>query len=401
MRSVSGIASRWLLTFLVAAASCIHTVPAWTQTPQYTGHVDPERARAFELYESGKILEAIPMLEKLATDHPTDAVIFERWACSIATYAETLADPEARKQTRVHALQIARKAKALGDNSLMLRHVLDLPEDGSEPVLSTSKEVDVAMRTAAAAFIRGDLENARAGYLRVLLLDPNNYEAMVSVGETYFRQRVLGSAGEWFARAVQMEPNRETAYRYWADALAQSGRNDAARSKFIEAVVADPYDQLTWSELQKWARTNNVELNYVKLKDPSTVSASNLDNPNVIPWMTYAVGRAGWQTEKSKKEFPNLPRGRHTLQEETHALDLMITILKKQSHDRKMWNALDTSLQSLVKIQEAGFLEPFVLLNRADAEIAQDYDAYRASKRDQIRRYLDEFVVPKTPAIKN
>jgi len=119
-----------------------------------------ERARAFELYESGKILEAIPMLEKLATDHPTDAVIFERWACSIATYAETLADPEARKQTRVHALQIARKAKALGDNSLMLRHVLDLPEDGSEPVLSTSKEVDVAMRTAAAAFIRGDLENA-------------------------------------------------------------------------------------------------------------------------------------------------------------------------------------------------------------------------------------------------
>src|SRR5258706_6556405 len=62
MRSVSGIASRWLLTFLVAAASCIHTVPAWTQTPQNAGHVDPESAPALQLYEIGTILEAISML---------------------------------------------------------------------------------------------------------------------------------------------------------------------------------------------------------------------------------------------------------------------------------------------------------------------------------------------------
>jgi len=76
----------------------------------------------------------------------------------------------------------------------------------------------------------------------------------------------------------------------------------------------------------------------------------------------------------------------------------MITVLKEQKNYKKILKELDPSLQSLIKIQEAGFLDPFVVLNRADAEIAQDYESYRATNRDKIRRYLDEFVVPKTPS---
>jgi hypothetical protein len=49
----------------------------------------------------------------------------------------------------------------------------------------------------------------------------------------------------------------------------------------------------------------------------------------------------------------------------------------------------------MVKIQDAGFMEPFVLLNRADNDIAQDYPAYRAANRDKVRTYLDAFVIPK------
>jgi len=52
----------------------------------------------------------------------------------------------------------------------------------------------------------------------------------------------------------------------------------------------------------------------------------------------------------------------------------------------------------LVQIDQAGFIEPFTLLNRANNDIAQDYATYRAAQRDKIYRYLDEFVVPKTPS---
>jgi hypothetical protein len=144
----------------------------------------------------------------------------------------------------------------------------------------------------------------------------------------------------------------------------------------------------------------------VTIKDDKNInltldSSLAKDDPNAAAWMSYGLGRAAWHTEKYEKEFPNVPRNRHTLQEEAHALNLMIAVLKEQKDYRKKLGALDPSIQALIKIQEAGFLEPFVLLNRADAGISQDYDIYRVSNRDKIRLYLDEFVVPKTPTAKN
>jgi len=113
------------------------------------------------------------------------------------------------------------------------------------------------------------------------------------------------------------------------------------------------------------------------------------------------MNRALWQGDKFKKEFPTVPRYRRTLKEEVECLNLMISVLKEQKDYKKKFKDLDPSLQSLIRIQEDGFLEPFVLLNRADAGITQDYEPYRNSKRDNIRRYLDEFMIPKTPVIKN
>jgi hypothetical protein len=56
---------------------------------------------------------------------------------------------------------------------------------------------------------------------------------------------------------------------------------------------------------------------------------------------------------------------------------------------------VDPSLLQVVTIGQAGFIEPFALLSRADNEIAQDYVSHRAGDRDQIFRHFDEFVVPK------
>jgi hypothetical protein len=73
----------------------------------------------------------------------------------------------------------------------------------------------------------------------------------------------------------------------------------------------------------------------------------------------------------------------------------MLTVLKEQKEFKKHPNKVDPALLEMVKIQDAGFMEPFVLLNRADNDIAQDYPAYRAANRDKVRTYLDAFVIPK------
>lgn len=385
-----------------------------TQSAERTIEDDPEYRQAAELFRQGKFVDAMPLFEKLVTNHPSDPKVREGWAWCMFEYAVAIPDPEQRKKVRACARTIALQAKDLGDNSQLLQLMLEQPENGgSDAKFSDRKEIDETMRKAEADFVRGDLDKAREGYLRVLLIDPNNYDSALFTGDVYFKQHVYGSAGEWFSRAIQINPDRETAYRYWGDTLLAAGKPDEARAKFIEAIVAEPYKPRPWQGLEKWLKQEGLELNNVRLHDGSAVTVKDDKNinitlddsslkkkkdPNGLAWMTYALGRAGWHTEQSEKEFPTVPRNRHTLQEEAQALELMVTVLKEQKDYKKMLKNLDPSLQSLIKIQEAGFLDPFVLINRADAEIAQDYETYRASNRDRIRRYLDEFMVPRMPA---
>ncbi|HEV7220320.1 MAG TPA: hypothetical protein VGN39_15725, partial [Terriglobales bacterium] len=160
---------------------------------------------------------------------------------------------------------------------------------------------------------------------------------------------------------------------------------------------------------------NKLELNNVRLKDRVAVTVKDeknvnitldtslgKDDPNALAWMTYGFGRASWHGDKFKNEFPNEPQYRRTLREEADSLNLMITVLKEQKDYPNNLKRLDPTLQALIKIQEAGFIEPFVLLNRADPEIAKDYESYRALHRENIRGYLDTFVVPQigSPTVK-
>jgi tetratricopeptide (TPR) repeat protein len=393
------------IPFVLAA----QTPPAQSAQAQSKPHDDPELQHALDLYRAGKFVEAMPLFEKLSADHTSDAALKEEWAYSILEYSATLTDPQLRRKARIRGRGVALEAKQLGDNSGLLQVMLDIPEDGSEPTFSDRAEVDQVMKAAEADFARGDLDKAREGYLRTLLLDPTNYAAALFMGDTYFKQHQNGSAGEWFARAVQIDPNRETAYRYWGDALWDMGKSAEARDKYIQAVVADPYDHSALGGLNQWAQRTKTPLNWVRLQDKSSVTQKDDKNinitlddsllkrndPNLTAWMAYGLSRASWRSDKFKKEFPNEPKYRRTMREEADSLHTMIAVMREQKDSDKKKPPLDPALLQLLQIDQAGFLDPFALLNRADNEIAQDYAPYRSAHRDIIYQYFDEFVVPK------
>jgi tetratricopeptide (TPR) repeat protein len=372
---------------------------------------DPERQRALDLYHDGKMVESMPLFEKLCVAYPNDAGVRELWGVTTLGYSQTLTDPDLRKKARARARSILVKAKELGDNSNLLKVLMEMiPEDGGDITFSASNEVNQAMQQAEGDFARGDLDKAREGYIHALLLDPNLYAAALFTGDSFFKQHIYGSAGEWFARAIQIDPNRETAYRYWGDALVSMGKMDEARTKFIDAIVAEPYLDRTWVGLRQWAEHNKVKLNWVRLQDKSAVtqkddkninitldSSMGKNDPNGVAWMTYAMGRASWHGDKFKKEFPDEPKYRRTMREEADALHLMVSVLTEQKDFEKKKKDLDPALLQVVAIDRAGLIETFALLNRVDKEIALDYVAYRAANREKIYRYLDEIVVPKTP----
>ena len=401
--------SRLLSVFLVFTATSVH-LPAQSTTqppspPAAAPDKKPDRKQAIDLFNSGKFVDAMPLFEKLAADYDQDITIKEDWAFSIMAYATTLPDANLRKKARVRARSIALQARKLGDNSPMVQLLLQIPEDGSEPTFSDRQEVDDAMKAAEADFSRGEFDKARDGYLHVLLLEPKNYEATLFIGDVYFKQHANGNACSWFGRAAQIDANREPAFRYWGDAMLAMGNIPGARDKYMNAFIAEPYKPLSSAGLIQWARQAKVTLNWIRIQDKAKVVATDngprltldtslhAEDPMFKPWIAYAEARLQWQKEKFKQQFPDEKKYRHSLAEEVEALHLMAVALSQS----EVASTLEAPFAALLKIDQAGLLEPFALLNRADTEIVLDYAPYRAAHRDTLYRYLDDFVVPKSP----
>ena len=366
------------------------------------------RRQALQLYRESKFVDAMPLLEKLAAANPSDFVLREHWAYCILEYSKTLTSPLERREARRHARALGLEAKKLGDEGEMLQILLSIPEDGSDLKFSERADVDEAMKAAEASRAKGELDSARKGYLHVLELDPKNYDATVYIGDVYFTERAYNSAGEWFDKAIKLDPDKETAYRYWGDALSEAGKNGEAREKYIHAVIAEPYIRPPWTALRRWSDRIQQPFNAIILQNkssaqPAADKAVKLDehqlrepSPEVAAWNAYNKTRQLWKDEKFKQQFPKEPSYRHSLREETEALDALVAVLAPDAASQKKAEKLDPSLLALIQIDHDGLLEPFVLLNRADREIAQDYPAYRSAHRDKLYEYMDKYVLTKS-----
>ncbi len=395
------------------------TQPA-AQAAESTSELTPARvnrlrAEGIEYYNQLRYEEALETLEKIAAASEKDGQVQLALGISVIATAHS-DDPAERKAQRARGRKLLVRAKELGtENDLAAYYLRTLPEDGGDDaVFSSRKEVNEAMQEGEQAFGKHQYKEAIAAYTRAMLLDPNLYSAVLFIGDSYFAQGTFGSAGEWFERATRTDPDRETAYRYWGDALLRQDKNDEARSKFIEAVVAEPYDPQSWVGLKQWARFNSVELTRpdIKIPDRPTVSSAKPDAPVNITlnindlqakdgsnaWMTYQINAGAWRMKLFKEFFPNEKEYRHTLREESMSLAMVANNVSDQLKRGSLKEKnVEPGLKTLVKLKDAGLIEPFILLSRPDEGIAQDYAAYRKEHRDKLRQYLDEYVVPKTP----
>ncbi|MFI5104421.1 MAG: tetratricopeptide repeat protein, partial [Terriglobales bacterium] len=242
-------------------------------------------------------------------------------------------------------------------------------------------------------------------------LDPKKYSAALFIGDAYFGARDFAQAGVWYERAIQLEPNRETAYRYYSDMLTKQGDMVKARSLAIQAVIAEPYNPITWRGLTQWAIANRLQVKRIRIKIPGGVTRTGDKNItiNIDPaqpketssvWLAYGLARATWDTDKFKQQFPQETAYRHSLAEEADALTTAATVWTEQSEgDKKPASKppADSNLLALLKLHHANLIEPYVLLDAPDEGIMQDYAAYREKNRAKLEEYLSTFVVPAAP----
>jgi tetratricopeptide (TPR) repeat protein len=398
--------------YLVLLLSCSLLLPhAIAQTPDQ--NYQAERKKATDLFNENKNLEALPLFEDLVKQRPDDDPILVGLAGCLVSHSATLDDEDAAARERVRARELLLKAKDLGTSSTLMLNLLQMiPADGRIPYSQAA--ADQALRKAEAAFARNDFQEAIRNYSRALELDPKNYSAALYIGDSYFGAKDWPKAAEWYQRAIQINPDAETAYRYYADMLTKNGEMEKARKLAIQAVVADPYNPVTWRGLEQWAKTNQLALNSIQIKVPKDSVSQTGDkqiNITVDPslpkdtaavWLAYSLSRAKWRGDEFKKHFPRDKQYRHSLKEEAEALTTAAKVCTElaQSNAKQEGSSArpkDPDLLLLLRLYNAQMIEPYVLLNAADQGIAQDYAGYREKSRSKLETYLNDFVVPSSP----
>ena len=364
-----------------------------------------KRQQAVTLFRQGKRLEALPLLEELVQKNPQDPELLVALGASLVDHAATLTDQGAAAKERFRARDLVQKAWALGNTSPLaenLRQLLqDLPANGAV-TFSDNPAVEQVMNAGEAAFARRDFDEALTIYAKALELEPTNYSATLFTANTYDRKNDFARASEWYERAMRLDPDVETAFRYYADMLAKRGDMAKARSMLIHAAVAEPYNKIVWREIRAWALINNTAFQLVYLpiplvaKDDGAIQASGQPRQLLSAWQAYYAVIAEWRKGgKFAKRFPQ-DAYRHSLAEESEALTAAAMVLQTLRQDEKSAQLVtgNTVAGLLLKLYEAGLIDPYVLFSLGDDGIARDYKAYRAVNRAKLEEYMDKFVMP-------
>ena len=407
----------WLPT-LILILGISHTTLAQDQR-------SPLVERAVQLYDSQNFVAAVPLLEQANAEQPDNPFILSRLGFSLYAVSDIEKDADARKKMRDRARQVLLKSQSLGDDSNLTQITLDALSQGEADIpFSRLNAADTAIREGEAAFVKGDLDAALGFYKKALELDPKLYAAALFAGDSEYKKAYVSKdaqfrkvhfeqAAIWFAKAIAIDPNRETAYRYWGDALDVQGSTLEARDKFVEAIVAEPYNRRPYMGLMQWAERHRVSMGHPNIVVPTSISSPKAgsvtitlddkalagDKNGTAAWLMYGITRAAWSTkngmgDKFAKAYPRETIYRHSLAEEVDALRMVADSAALQLKENKVTN-LDPSLANLIKLKEAGLLEAYVLFVRPNKDISRDYEAYRSSNRDKLRGYWLDVVIAK------
>lgn len=376
----------WTVTMV--AILLIVSAPVFGQQTSDT-EIARMRTQADEFVRQNRYLDALPLLEKLSPLFPNDAELTANHGIAILVKSSTLQSPDERKAHRIRGYKVLSKAKELGTTNVLALHFLDqlTPNGGDDDNFIGDPEFEKNLRSGEEFFGRGEYDKAFAAYERAFKINPKSYEAVLFMGDSLYAAGKYKESEAWFAKAIEIEPNREQAYRFWGDALMFQNNVAAAGDKFVEALVSDPFSRLTWDRLGRWIEESGTKVDSLTVVPPGGKALGEIvidekllkDDDGTIAWKFYI-------------EEKRLQKKRD-LAGEARALRRVASAVRAES---KKIKSLDPGLANLVKIDDAGLLEGYILIVRADDEIASDYGPYLQKYRDKLRRTVYEVLLGRT-----
>jgi tetratricopeptide (TPR) repeat protein len=404
---------------------------AHARAQQPSAEYAAKKQQADQLYTAGKLTDAEKAYEELASspDGDADKSVQSRLGFLLYGTIYSIQDDQQRTALAERVRAILLKARELGDNTPLTNTMIDALAHGTPAYFrySTVNEADAAMRQGEQLYMAGNYEPAIEFYKKALDADPKLYSAALYIGDCLFKTPgKQDEAQVWFARSISINPFSETAYRYWADDLVKLGNVQEARDKYIEAYITEPSNRLPVAALQNFATTQHITIGHPAVKIPLKINVTSTGytvtfdpglmgntEPVAVPfkagtssdgfgamldpnlpakyptlksWMAYASALILWQSGYLAAH-PNEHSVRDYLIEEALAFRAAISGIDPKATD------LDPALAMLLKLDQDGVLEAYILLARSNAGVSQDYHQYLTDHRDLLRKYVVDWVM--------
>ncbi len=310
---------------------------------QNSDSVEALNLSAQRLLKQQQYTEALPILEKLVAAEPNDMQHHFYLGFALIAQGNVTKDDAQRMALRIRARNEFLKSKELGNKDPLVDGLIgSLPPDGSDgKSFSANSKADDLMREAEALFANGKLDEALDKYQNALKLDPTLYEAALFCGDVFTQRGDFANAEIWYHPKID----------------------------FPTSVTFD-------------------EKGDAKIDLDSSALLGGKDDGS-FAWISYGATRSNWRKEKFAKTFPGEQTYRHSLAEETDAIQ---SVLALAIADKKV-KSLSPALAMLKKLNDEGLLEAYVLLARADQGITHDHVAYLKQNRDKLRRYVVKYVL--------
>jgi tetratricopeptide (TPR) repeat protein len=362
---------------------------------------DETRARALQMMKDLRYTDALPLLEKLATDLPRDPVVQLNLGFALLGQAKHTEDPTAARSMRARARASFVKAKELGDDSQLVIGMIDgIPVDGGVDVgFSANAKANKFMEDGEKAFSSGRPDDALAAYKKALEIDPMLYHAALFAGDVFVQTGKFADAEVWYQKAIAIDPMVETAYRYSATPLMKQQKYDQARARYIEAFITEPYNRLAISGIVQWAEATGSRLGHPEIgvpeiktgpdgKPQTTINVGPDLDDGSLAWGAYVATREAWRSAKFVKAYPSESAYRHSLKEEAEALRSVVEAAKASKS-----KSLNPQIKILADMNADGVLEAYILMARPDKGIARDHREYLRANRDKMRLYVTKYVI--------
>ena len=336
-----------VLLCLIASPLTRATAQTPTPEPKTDAQLDAEASQAATLYQQSKALEALPLYQDLNAHRPNRPFYLERIGMGYAARSAAAGSEDEKRADLKLALDAIKAAQAAGDNSDLaqimvekLSAALQAPEQPKTP-LAPGRDT---FNQAEVLFSKGDLAGSVALYKKSYEENPQFYPAPLFAGDAEYKLNHFDEAGIWFARAIAIDPDTETAHRYWADSLMKANKPDEARKQYIEAFIASPYQKAPRLSLRAYATATHQRYIAPPITLPPGPTAGKDGHINItinMPtdgksdplspvWLMYSMNSALWQGEKFKKEFPNEKQYRHSLAEEVDSIKMLLAGVREQ-----------------------------------------------------------------------